>query len=174
MTWPDPKPVIYHTKQLTPILWYDLTRSRTRCLSHEAANTNSLIWPEQISNPWSITQSSKHQFYSLWYDLTRSQTRCLSHEAANTNSIVFDMTWPELKPVIYHTKQLTPILWYDLTRSRTRCLSHEAANTNSLIWPEKVSNPWSITRSSKHQFFDMTWPYLKPVIYHTKQLTPIP
>ena len=44
-------------------------------LSHEAANTNSLIWPD-----------------------------LLIYEAANTNSIVFDMTWPDLKPVIYHTK----------------------------------------------------------------------
>ena len=50
MTWPDLKPVIYHTKQLTPILWYDLTRSQTRDLSHEAANTNSIVfdmtWPD--------------------------------------------------------------------------------------------------------------------------------
>ena len=50
MTWPDLKPVIYHTKHQTPILWYDLTRSQTRDLSHEAANTNSIVfdmtWPD--------------------------------------------------------------------------------------------------------------------------------
>jgi hypothetical protein len=44
MTWPGLKPVVYHTKQQTPILWYDLTRSQTRDLSHEAANTNSIVF----------------------------------------------------------------------------------------------------------------------------------
>ena len=48
MTWPYLKPVIYHTKQQTRILWYDLTRSQTRDLSHEAANTNSIVFDTSI------------------------------------------------------------------------------------------------------------------------------
>ena len=50
MTWPGLEPVVYHTRQQTPILWYDLTRSQTRDLSHKAANTNSIVfdmtWPD--------------------------------------------------------------------------------------------------------------------------------
>ena len=52
MTWPDLEPVIYHTKQQHQFysLWYDLTRSQTRDLSHKAANTNSIVfdmtWPD--------------------------------------------------------------------------------------------------------------------------------
>ena len=85
MTWPGLKPVVYHTKQLTPILWYDLTRSQTRDLSHEAANTNSIVFDMTWPDLKPVIYHTKQQTRIHWYNLTRSQTRDLSHEAANTN-----------------------------------------------------------------------------------------
>ena len=97
-----------HTIALTPCPWSCVLREK-------AANTNfivfgltqpgikpmiyytrgkHLVWPNQGSNPWSITL-----VVSTWFDPTRDQTHDLLHSWQ-----ALGLTQPGIKPMIYYTR----------------------------------------------------------------------
>ena len=181
LTQPGIKPMIYYTRG------------------------KHLVWPNQGSNPWSITLVA-----STWFDPTRVQTHDLLHSWQ-----ALGLTQPGIKPMIYYTRgkhlvwpnqgsnpwsiTLVASTWFDPTRVQTHDLLHSwqalgltqpgikpmiyYTHGKHLVWPNQGSNPWSITlmastwfdptRDQTHdllhswQALGLTQPGIKPMIYYT-------